>query len=190
VDHIVTLRIIAEELCNTKTNILCCFINFIKYFNTIPRKNLSDRLEERKVPFELRVVAIRLYENNISKFKNTEGWSKEINCNIGVKKGCPLSPTLFGVNIDKLEECLEEVGCVCQTPTGIVINILLYVDDIVLMERSPYDLAEQLRILNNFFSNMDMNVKVDKTKLMIIKSNKITYDTFIYDKNNLEEVTL
>ena len=36
---------------------------------------------------------------------------------------------------------------------------------------------------------MDMNVKVDKTKLMIIKSNKITYDTFIYDKNNLEEVT-
>ena len=27
-----------------------------------------------------------------------------------------------------------------------------------------------------------------KTKVMIVKSNKITYDTFVYDNNNLEEV--
>jgi hypothetical protein len=36
---------------------------------------------------------------------------------------------------------------------------------------------------------MSMTVNTDKTKVMIIKSNKITYDTFAYDKNNLEEVT-
>jgi hypothetical protein len=36
---------------------------------------------------------------------------------------------------------------------------------------------------------MGMTVNTDKTKVMIIKSNKITYDTFIYDNNNLEEVT-
>ena len=34
-----------------------------------------------------------------------------------------------------------------------------------------------------------MTVNTDKTKVVIIKSNKITYDTFIYDNNNLEEVT-
>jgi hypothetical protein len=94
-------------------------------------------LEEIKVPLELRVTAIRMYENVISKFKNTEGWSKEINYNIRVKQGCPLSPTLFGIYIDKLEECLEKVGCVSPTLTSIVINILLYADDIVLMARSP-----------------------------------------------------
>ena len=49
------------------------------------RKNLWNRLEEIKVPLKLRVVAIRMYENVIAKFKNTQGWSKEINCNIGVK---------------------------------------------------------------------------------------------------------
>jgi hypothetical protein len=73
--------------------------------------------------------------------------------------------------------------------TGIVINLLLYVDDIVLMARSPHDLENQLRILKDFCSNMGMTVNTDKTKVMIIKSNKITYDTFIYDNNNLEEVT-
>jgi hypothetical protein len=36
---------------------------------------------------------------------------------------------------------------------------------------------------------MGMNVNTDKTKVMIIKSNKIPCDTFVYDNNNLEEVT-
>ena len=30
-------------------------------------------------------------------------------------------------------------------------------------------------------------INTDKTKVMIIKSNNITYDTFVYDNNNLEE---
>jgi hypothetical protein len=33
------------------------------------------------------------------------------------------------------------------------------------------------------------NVNTDKTKVMIIKYSKITYDTFVYDNNNSEEVT-
>jgi hypothetical protein len=35
---------------------------------------------------------------------------------------------------------------------------------------------------------MGMTINTDKTKVMIIKSNKITYDTFVYENNNLEEV--
>jgi hypothetical protein len=102
VDHLVILRIVAEEFHNTKTNILYCFVDFIKYFHTIPRKKISDRLEEIKVPLQLRDVSIRLYENVISKFKNMEVWSKEINYNVRVKQGCPLSPTLFDIYIDNL----------------------------------------------------------------------------------------
>jgi hypothetical protein len=37
----------------------------------VPRKNIWNRLEEIKVPLELRVVAIRMYENVIANFKNT-----------------------------------------------------------------------------------------------------------------------
>jgi hypothetical protein len=36
---------------------------------------------------------------------------------------------------------------------------------------------------------MGMTLNADKTKVMIIKSNKILYDTFLYENNNLEEVT-
>jgi hypothetical protein len=189
VDHLVTFRIIVEEFQNTKTNLFCCFVDFRKAFDMVPRENLWNKLEEIKVSLELRVVAIRMYETVTIKFKNIEGWSKEINCNIGFKQRCPLSPTLFCIYIDKLEDCLEKAGYVGPTLTGIVINLLLYVDDIVLMARSPRDLESQLRILKDFCSNIGMIVNTDKTKVMIIKSNKITYDTFVYDNNNLEELT-
>ena len=45
VHHLVTFRIIAEELCNTKTNIFCCFVDFRKDVDMVPRKKLWNRLE-------------------------------------------------------------------------------------------------------------------------------------------------
>jgi hypothetical protein len=136
-DLLVTIRIIVEGCHNNKTDLLCCFVAFRKYFDTMPRTNLWNMLEELKVVLELRGVVVRLYENVLSKFKNTEGWSEEINYSTGVKKDCPLSLNLFGTYIDKLEDWLEDPGCVSLTLVGIFIILLLYVDYIILMARSP-----------------------------------------------------
>jgi hypothetical protein len=180
-DHFVTLRIIVQEFCNTKINLLCYFVDFRKTFDTVFRKKLWDRLEEIKVFFELSVVSTRFSKNIIAKFIKTR--------RPGEKK---LTAIL-------LEECLEEVGCVGPSLTDIVINLLLYAHDIILMARTriPHDLGEKLIILmvfcSNmhmtfnidkkliilmvFCSNMHMTFNIDKMKVMIIKSNKITYDT-------------
>ena len=56
--HLVALRIIAKEWRNIKPDLFCCFMDFRKYFDTIPRNNQWNRIEEVKVPFELRVVTI------------------------------------------------------------------------------------------------------------------------------------
>jgi hypothetical protein len=112
--------------------------------------NLWNKLEEIKVPLKLRVVVVRLYENVISKLRNTKGWSKEINCNIGVKQGCHiLSPTLFGIYIGKLEDCLEEASCVCLTLIAIVIILLLCTDNIIFTVRSTYGLGKKPRIFKH-----------------------------------------
>jgi hypothetical protein len=108
--------------------------------------------------------------------------------NIVVKQGCPLSPTLFDIYINTLEDCLEDAGCVGPTLTSIVIILLLYVDDIVLMAKSPYDLGKQLIIIKDFCSSVGMTMNINKTKVTIIKSKRSTYDTFVYDNNGLEEV--
>ena len=73
------------------------------------------------VPLNLRVVVTRLYENVITRLKTIKGWFEEIKWKIMVKQGFPLSPTHFGIYIDKLEECLESIGCNGPKLIGIVI---------------------------------------------------------------------
>ena len=97
-----------------------------------------------------------MYKNVIDKFKNIKDCLEDINCNIGVKQGFSLSPTLFGIFVDKLEGCLEEASYVGTTLAGIVIILLLYVDGIVLMVCCPFDLDKQLRIHNDFCSSMGL----------------------------------
>jgi hypothetical protein len=64
-----------------------------------------------------------------------KGWLGEINSNIGVKQSCLLSPTLFGIYIYKLEYYLEVVGWTYLTLATVVIIIILYSNDIVLMQK-------------------------------------------------------
>ena len=52
-DHLVMLRIIVEECRNDKSNLFYCFVDFGNAFDTVPRNNLWNRLEEINVPFEL-----------------------------------------------------------------------------------------------------------------------------------------
>ena len=78
-----------------------------------------------------------------------------------------------------------------MTLVDIVFTLLLYDNDIILMERNPSDIDKKLRIIKDFYSNMGMIVSTDKTNVMIIiKSRKVTYANFVYENRNLEEVTL
>jgi hypothetical protein len=83
---------------------------------------------------------------------------------------------------------LEDADYDGLTLASIFITILLYVDDIVLMAKSPHDLDKKPITLKDFFSSMGITVNTNKTKVMIIKSKRITYDTFVYENNNLAEV--
>ena len=80
--HLITLRIIEEECHNNKSNLFCYFVDFTKAFDTVLRNYLWNRLEEVKVPFDPRAVAIRLYEKVIANFNYNEGWKTYINFNI------------------------------------------------------------------------------------------------------------
>ena len=70
----------------------------------------------------------------LGRLRATYEVSDFIRSTIGVKQGCPLSPTLFGIYIDKLDSFLHEHiqnndGCFLHE---VLISILLFVDDAIL----------------------------------------------------------
>ena len=72
---------------------------------------------------------------------------------VGVKQGCPLSPTLFGLYIDELSEYIERWGGSGAGLVGTIIPILLYADDIVLISDSPEGLQRHLNALKSFYTD-------------------------------------
>ena len=65
--------------------------------------------------------------------KRFELKSECFSSDIGVKKGCPLSLTLFGLYIDKLEAWLSKAYGEGVHLGGYVVKLLLYADDLILI---------------------------------------------------------
>jgi hypothetical protein len=107
IDRGITLRHIIEKVWAKKEEAFCCFVDFKKAFDMVPRDKLWHRMEELGVPIHLRVAIHRPYEEVKVKIRMSAGISESFRSDIGVKQGCPLSPTLFGLYIDKLEEWLN-----------------------------------------------------------------------------------
>ena len=60
----------------------------------------------------------------------------EVMFDIGVKQGCLLSPTLFGLCIEEGETYLDKIDMDSPCLINTVVAILLYVDNVVLLSRS------------------------------------------------------
>ena len=65
-----------------------------------------------------------------------EGVFKLIHSTIGVKQGCPPSPTLFGLYVDEISDYIERGGERGAQLAGTWIPLLLYANDIVLISDS------------------------------------------------------
>jgi hypothetical protein len=93
-------------------------------------------MEELGVPRHLRAAMHRMYEEVKVKIRTLAGISESFRSDIGVKQGCPLSPTLFGLYIDKLEEWPNSQGGDDIHLGKFVIRLLLYADDLILIAKS------------------------------------------------------
>ena len=115
-----------------------------------------------------RVVVHRIYEEVKVKIRTSANISKKIRSDIRVKQGCALSPTLFCLYIDKLEEWLNLQGGDGIRLGEFVIKLILYVDDLVLIAKSSHGLHMHLYALEHFCKAVGMQVNTSKTKIMIL----------------------
>ena len=103
-DHLLTLRALIEQNKDLKRTTFCCFVDFEKAFDTVPRDLLWQRLFEVGIPRPLIHATRELYGQVVGIMKASSHEVSRVVCDIGVKQGCPSSPTLFGLYIDKLEQ--------------------------------------------------------------------------------------
>ena len=88
---------------------------------------------------------------------------------MGVRQGCPLSPTLFGLFFDGLHEhmhsCAPAAGV--QLRSGKWVSSLVYADDVVLLSWSASGLQLLLDSMNRFCLGMGLIISPTKTEVVV-----------------------
>jgi len=167
-DHIYTLLDLTTRAQRRgSAPIHVCFVDFSKAFDSVPRELLWRRLELLHVPAKT-ITAIRSYYDHVDvRVEMIAGLSDAFPSTLGVKQGCPLSPTLFGIFIDAYSDLLDrDPNRPPDGPWKARLRLLLYADDLVLVGYHARDLQQQLRTLETFCQGVGMAVNPDKTQIV------------------------
>jgi Reverse transcriptase (RNA-dependent DNA polymerase)/Endonuclease/Exonuclease/phosphatase family len=183
VDNIFILRTLIEKASKAgKKHLHVCFVDFQKAFDTVPRDLLWRRLAEIGVNGTMLKALISMYKEVSACVKTPSGVTDFFPCTLGVKQGCPLSPSLFGLYIDRLEKILLDNIGTCDAPTvnNNPVPILLYADDIALISESRQGLQNSLNLLGSFCETQLLTVNLKKTQVVIFN------DTYTAKKRSQE----
>ena len=112
-----------------------------------------------------------LYSHDIAAVRNQEGISDIFDCLMGVKQGCPLSATLFGLFVDGLEQHLmDALGHHAPSLSGLLVLLLLYADDLTIMTTTPAGLQRQLNALQLVCEQRQLTVNLAKQRCKLFDS--------------------
>ena len=151
VDHVFVLQHLIEATHCKRKPMFCCFVEFRKAYDMVRRDLLVKRLAELGVHGSMLQAIVQMYWDAPLVPKAGTAFGPEIPSQCGVKQGDPLSPLLFGLFIDELEQWLRErlPGAGVQLGPKLL-HMLLYADDLVLLAPNPQMLQRQLDHLHQF----------------------------------------
>ena len=190
IDQLLIIRTLLQKAAHSKRKLYCCFVDFKKAFDLVPRDALWNVLKRRGMSGRVLASLQSMYAADKACVFTSEGLSNLFDCSIGVKQGCPLSPLLFSLYLDELESLLEEASDEIDCPhlAEILIAILLFADDIALFSYSHKGLQRHLDILEAFCSARGLKVNVQKTKTMVFEHQRSHTLPFSYAGNDIEQV--
>ena len=189
VDQVYIIQTLVQQAKQAKRKLYCCFVDFKKAFDLVPRQTLWDVLEQRGMKGKILTSLQTMYAADKACVLTNQGPTNLFDCSIGVKQGCPASPLLFGLYLDELEQILEQAPDIdAPSFAEILLVILLFADDIALFSYSQSGLQRQLDILADFCAARGLTVNVKKTKAMVFEHRKGDTPALTYAGDAIEQV--
>ena len=186
VDNLFVLHGLINHMLNSGKKLYVALIDFSKAFDYVVRDILWYKLIKLGVRGKILNVIKSMYQNVRSKVKFDQKISDSFQCNLGVRQGESLSPFLFSMYLNDLEDELYLKGAEGIDVGMLKLFILLYADDIVIFSESPEDMQSSLDILNNYCNKWKLKVNTNKTKIMVFRKGGILPRNLKFYFNNEE----
>ena len=154
VDHIFTLHVFTELLKRKKKKLFCLFVDYSKAFDSVWRVGLWMKLLGSGINGNIFRVIYDLYQNIKSCVMRSGEKSNFFNSYWDVRQGENLSPVLFSLFLNDLEDFLSNSNYsginlnMTENDLNVYLKILtlLYADDTVIFGTDPKSFQEYINV--------------------------------------------
>ena len=183
---------------STKNKLFCTFIDFQQAFDNVLRDGLWYKLQKYNINGKCLNLIKNMYNNIKSRVVTPEGNSAFFSCCKGVRQGENLSPILFSLYLNDLENYLMTNGAngiVCKANseniyTYIKLLVILFADGTVSFSNNQDNLQHMLNLFEQYCDQWKLTVNISKTKILIFTSGRYAQNLhFTYKRNEIEIVT-
>ena len=163
------LQHVIDKHRRLKSPLYLCFVDLKSAYDRVQWPLLWDLLQRLGVQGKMMGAVQSLYDNCLLSMRVSGYTGEGKTPSMGLRQGCPLSATLFGLFIDGLHHYLETVA----PAAGIQIQHmrlreLVYADDIYLVASSLEQLQALIDALSSYCAMLHMEISVPKTKVMVV----------------------
>ena len=184
------LQHVIDKHRRLKSPLYLCFVDLKSAYDRVQWPLLWDLLQRLGVQGKMMGAVQSLYDNCLLSMRVSGYTGEGKTPSMGLRQGCPLSATLFGLFIDGLHHYLETVA----PAAGIQIQHmrlreLVYADDICLVASSPEQLQALIDALSSYCAMLHMEISVPKTKVMVVSCVPLSAAAFSCNGNLVEQVS-
>lgn len=169
VDNIFVLHGLITHMINNGKKLYTGMVDFSKAFDYVVRDNLWFKLIKLGIRGKILKVIKTMYSSIKSRVKQLNTLSNEFPCLLGVRQGECLSPFLFSMFLNDIEEHFMLHGYKAIDIYMTKLFILLYADDIVILSETAEGLQNGFDILVEYCERWKLKVNVEKTKVMVFR---------------------
>ena len=156
-------------LSKPRGKLFTAFIDFKSAFDCVDRGILFHKLFKLGIGGNFFNTLLSMYKNINACVKYDDGISTIFHCSKGVRQGCNLSPLLFSLFINDIEDCLVKSHYRGIRINGMNICCLMYADDMVILSDDALCLQGLLSTLENYCNYNKLMLNLDKTKTMVFR---------------------
>ena len=195
-DHIFTLKSLIDIYLYKNKCLYCAFIDYKKAFDSVDR-TLSQYKWQNTINNK------NVYENAKSCVRTSSGTSEFFPCQIGIRQGDNLSPLLFALFLNDLEDFISKKCNGLPTISELIhdmldtdeirvffvkLYLLLYADDTIIIAESSTDLQNALDGRYDYCKLWHLSVNTEKTNVVNFSKGKLRKKpSFEFDNKNLEK---
>ena len=185
-DHIFLFKNVIDLHLKQKKGkkLFCAFIDYRKAFDFVWRSALWYKLKKSGIKGKLFNIIVNMYKNIKSCVSINSECSDYFASTAGVRQGESLSPFLFAIFLNDLEDYLLKSNCNAvemsdmSAELWLKLIIIMYADDTILIANSAINLQKGLNELESYCNKWKLKINNDKTKIMIFANRKVKKEQY------------